>query len=241
MRTPHYIISGLIIISLSAGLFAFYTHQKNAMQKVKLSLLSNENAQLNQALKGLQAELKSFKDKSQDQESVILSLNKTLSELKRTQVATSIFSLATTNLEKEEETPKTPDNTMPSSTEALLAFAKKIQQGQNLEDIQSRFKQKFSEEPVDEYWAYDYESNIRDMVAADETNQFKIQELKCKSSACEIKITATKDNATHLGTLFSKTIGEMAWRDKGATVMFNSKVESGVMRIFIGRNANSFN
>ena len=99
---------------------------------------------------------------------------------------------------------------------------------------------RFENEEVDTDWAYEYESNIHDFVANEESNSFNIQELTCKTSACEMKITANENNVTRLGTLFSSAIGEQAWRDKDATIMFSQEVKNGVMSIMIGRDGNSF-
>src|SRR5690606_12275979 len=103
------------------------------------------------------------------------------------------------------ETEKNSESVVPedqSAEEVLLAFANRVRSRESPDDIEKSIRKKFDEEEVDGSWAYDYETNIRDLVAADQDNNFNIQELSCRTSACEMKIVANESNAMLLGALF---------------------------------------
>jgi len=119
-----------------------------------------------------------------------------------------------------------------SNNDPLLAFARQIKAGGNPE---RDAREQFANEEVDENWAYEHEDNIRSLVAADEEQRFNIQELNCKSTACEMKVLAESYNATSLGVQFSKLLGEQRWQNKQASILFSSEVKDGVMNIFINR------
>ena len=123
-----------------------------------------------------------------------------------------------------------------SESPALLSIVKRIQNGEKLADIQSYTQSSFSNEEIDNDWAYEYESNIRDFIAADVNNNFDLQSVTCKSTACEVKIFTNENSAMQVGTLFAKQISEQKWRNSKATLMFNDQITDGVMSIVVGRD-----
>lgn len=136
---------------------------------------------------------------------------------------------------------QTTNNIQNNGLASLLAFAKRIKSGESSTSIENDIYEKFPDEQVDADWAYEYEANIRDLIATDESNKFDIKELNCKTTACELKIYADQNNAINLGTEFSSMLGKQDWSGEAAPVMFSDTIKDGVMTIMIGRNANSFN
>ncbi|MEO2266909.1 hypothetical protein V1358_06315 [Pseudoalteromonas sp. YIC-656] len=241
MKAPNIIIGILATTTLGGGWAALSSIEANDKNKVEYIAISEENSRLDEELQAIKAELLASQQESKSQKALIASLNTEISALK----SLSTSSVDTTSpllkrTPKETQVADVEKVTELSDTDALLALAKKIKKGESIADIEENFRTRFNKEAIDDYWAYDYENNIRDMIAADANNRFEIQELQCKTNACELKITATQSNAMLLGTQFSKTIGEMPWRDESATVIFNHDVKDEVMSILVGRDKHSF-
>ncbi|MEW6992627.1 hypothetical protein AADZ91_18360 [Colwelliaceae bacterium 6441] len=241
MKLSNIIIGVLTITTLMAGWAAYNSSKANEKQEKDIIALGELNSQLNQELQIIKEQLSIFQQKSNTSKVLISSLNNEILELKKQRVVQEVVNTPLSKPKKDEVIDFIKAEEVITESDALLAFAKKIQSGESIADIESNMRKKFSEEEVDGNWAYEYENNIRDLVMSDENNNFDIQELSCKTSACEVKITATKDNAMVLGTMFSKAIGEKDWRDKSASVIFNHEIKDGAMSILIGRDKHSFN
>ena len=240
MKLSNIFISILTATTIAAGVAAYQINNTSEKHKKDFVALSELNLQLVEELKSLKSELSIYQQELQNSKALSAALNEKLLGLQRISDLPKEIPIKTTQQtqvepERSFETEKEPE------MDTLLAFAKRIKNGESIANIEDNFRKQFYEEEIDGNWAYEYEANIRDLVAADEKNNFDIQGLNCKTSACEVKITANENNAMILGTLFSKTLGEQEWRDKSASVIFNHEVKDGVMSILIGRDKNSFN
>ncbi|SNY53176.1 hypothetical protein SAMN06297280_2325 [Arsukibacterium tuosuense] len=240
MKLSNLLISILTATTLAAGFAAFKFHSANERHVKDYVALSELNLQLTEDLKKLQSDMSAYQLELQTSKTSVASLNEELLELKRAPVLQERTAVPDTHPRKV-ETFASDNIEMKKDTDILLAFANRIRSGESISSIEDKALKQFREEEVDGNWAYEYEANIRDLVLADEENKFDIQELTCKASICELKITANENNAMNLGTLFSKALGEQDWRDKSASVMFNHEVKDGVMRILIGRDKHSLN
>jgi hypothetical protein len=240
VKLSNIFISILTATTIAAGVTAYQINNTNEEHKKGFLALSELNLQLVEELKSLKIDLSIYQQELQNSKAISASLNEKLLGLQRTSDLPEEMPVKITQ-QKQVEPEQSFEKEKEPEMDALLAFAKRIKNGESIANIEDNFREQFYEEEVDGNWAYEYETNIRDLAAADENNNFNIQELNCKTSACEIKITANENNAIILGTLFSKTLGEQDWRDKSASVIFNHKVKDGVMSILIGRDGNSFN
>lgn len=240
MKLTHILISILTVTTIATGVAAYSFSNAHEKQEKDYLALSEVNLQLVEELKTLKNNLSIYEQELQSSKALLVSLNEKLSGQQEVSVSSENMHIPATPQQKVEsiEPYKTEKE---SEREVLLAFAERLKNGERLANIEDKLREKFKKEEVDGNWAYEYEANIRDLVTADSEGNFDIRELNCKTSACEMKITANENNAMHLGILFSKTLGEQYWRDKSASVIFNHEVKDGVMTILIGRDKNSFN
>lgn len=226
------------------GWTAYSLSSSYDLKQQEFLMLENKNLMLDEKIGDLNKQLLAMEKDVEDYKTQLTTLRLALSKQNQQQLTNqheevmARHLLARADVEKLE---KTNEQEHSDSSQALLALAKKIQSGKSIADIESSVRERFESEEVDSQWAFEYEDNIRNLVAEDKEQNFQVQELVCKTTACEIKLSADKDRAMLLGTLFSKTIGEQDWRDKGATVIFNHEIVDGAMSILIGRDKNSFN
>ena len=235
-----YLITSILsvsVVALATAVFNF--HNTLEQQKTNYIVLEEANIQLADKYDALKIELSHYQQ--------ILDGYETELAFLKEQSATSFTSPTNSknldiaeNIELQPEEPTPNEVTENSDTQDLLAFARRIQSGENVASIEDDIRKNFNEEALDENWAYTFESNIHELVAQDEQNNFNIQELVCKTTVCEIKLTANENNSFMLGTLFSKKLGEQKWREKGGSVIFNHEIKDGAMSILIGRNKDSF-
>lgn len=239
MKLSNIVIGFLTTTTLVTGWVAYDFSYVNKKHKKDYLALSELNLQLNKKLQFLENDLSNYQQESKNNKALIASLNNQLSELTKDSSPSKVVTMPMLQQEQPKaiEPSKTKDV---SKSDTLLAFARKIQNGESIAGIESNIRKKFNEEEVDGNWAYEYENNIRDLVAMDGNNNIDIQELSCKTSTCEVKISANETNAMVLGTMFSKLLGEQDWRDKNAGVIFNHEVKGGAMSILIGRDKHSF-
>ena len=71
-----------------------------------------------------------------------------------------------------------PDN---SKRNPLFAIMQRMKNGESINDINAKAFERFESEEIDDDWAYNYESHIRDIAAADAENNFNIQTVNCKT------------------------------------------------------------
>lgn len=235
MKLSNILISILTATTISAGFAAYKFHHANEKHVKDYAVLSELNLQLTEDLKKFKSDISAYQLELQNSEISLALVNKELLEIKKVSVSQEktdvpdaqprkVESLASDNIETKND------------TDVLLAFTNRIRSGESIVD--TALKQ-LREEEVDGSWAYEYEANIRNFIAADKENKFDIQELTCKKTICELKLLANDNNAMYLGALFSKALDEQDWRDKSAPVIFNHKVKNGVMTILIGRDKHS--
>ena len=75
-----------------------------------------------------------------------------------------------------------------TSSAGFLALANRLRSGDNFADINSLAWENYNNEQIDTRWAYQYEANIRELLAAAEENRFNVETVTCKSTACEVKL-----------------------------------------------------
>jgi len=105
----------------------------------------------------------------------------------------------------------------------------------SLENYKHGIDENFEEELVDYNWAPEYEQNIRALVNTDDSYGFDIQELTCKSTACEIKLTATQNEGLSIGGNFAKLLQKQKWFDKNGDIAFFPIVADGTIRVRVER------
>ncbi len=240
MKSSSILIVILTIATIGFGVSAYNLIGANDEYKRKQTLLNNTNTKLVDELSAVKASFSELQNEFKENKAFIVSLNDQLLNLKSK--ALPMREVVIESKPTDAMTQSTSSN-LPKNADVggLRELAKMLKPGKGISSIEEGFRENFKEEEVDSGWAYEYESKIRDLVAAEESNSFNVQELTCKTTACEMKISADNNSAMSLGMLFMKSIGEQDWRDENATVIFNSKVKDGVMSILIGRNKNSFN
>jgi hypothetical protein len=235
VKLSNILISILTATTISAGFAAYKFNNANEKHVKDYAVLSELNLQLTEDLKKFKSDMSVYQLELQNSKISLALLNKELLELKRASVSREEIDVPDA---KPKKVASLPSNNIETKEDAdiLSALANRIRSGESIVD--TALKQ-LREEEVDGNWAYEYEANIRDFIAADKENNFDIQELTCKKTICELKILANDKNAMYLGALFSKALGEQDWRDKSAPVIFNHKVKDGVMIILIGRDKHS--
>jgi len=239
MNSSNILIGILAITTIGLGFSLYNLHIENGSYKSDYSALNSLNIALTDELESLEKSFSEFKIQQDNNQKIIASLHGEISSLQNNlaaslQVSTPIDDITPI------EVSAVPESNENTSNKSILAMLDKLKRGDKLSDIVKAADHIFENEEVDTEWAYEYESNIHDFVANEESHSFNIQELTCKSSACEMKITANENNVHRLGVLFSSAIGKQEWRDKDATIMFSQEVKDGVMSIMIGRDGNSF-
>ncbi|WP_448547818.1 hypothetical protein [Thalassotalea fusca] len=239
MKSSNLLISALSVTAVILGATAFSLNKTNIQQNSNYASLSELHRQLNSDIETLKAELSRSQQTLQQNQALVDTLNEEIIRLKSQALLTK--NLATPEPQEQVDTTEAAVFEEKSSTEELLRLARRIKNGESVADIQSKIHKRFDEEDIDGSWAYQYEANIRDFVARDENSHFDIQELICKSTVCEMKLTANENNATQLGTLFSKALKGEQWRDENALLSFSSEINDGTITVLIGRDKYSFN
>ena len=172
MKLSNIFISILIATNIAAGVTAYQINNTNEEHKKGFLALSELNLQLVEELKSLKIDLSIYQQELQNSKAISASLNEKLLGLQRTSDLPEEMPVKITQqkqVEPEQSFEKEPE------MDALLAFAKRIKNGESIANIEDNFREQFYEEEVDGNWAYEYETNIRDLVAADENNNFNIQ------------------------------------------------------------------
>ncbi|RYV01112.1 hypothetical protein SOPP22_16255 [Shewanella sp. OPT22] len=232
MTKPKSIISILVILLVALTIFAYNLNLRSITD-------AHQNDKLSSQVKELTLELERYKNQLVILNSEINSNKKQLSELKGKLTKSS--NEIKFNVNEQDNAFVNSKLTTPQSnadikdSAALLSIIKRIQNGEKLESIQATTHDNFTGEVVDSDWAYDYETNIRNFIAADTDNSFDLQSVTCKSTACEVKIFANKGSAMQVGTLFAERISQQEWRDNEATLIFNHEVIDGIMSIMVSR------
>jgi len=141
-----------------------------------------------------------------------------------------------------------------SSEKSVLAPEEPIteeQQREQLQAFQKSLKLKdtkrtahpvnedFINEDIDYDWAYEQEQHIHQVVNSDQKHGFIIQNLQCRSTKCELELTATPENSMYIAAMFAQTIGQQPWHDKKASVGFDPTVIGNTIKVEIGRDENS--
>ncbi|MEE4244296.1 MAG: hypothetical protein V2I33_02730 [Kangiellaceae bacterium] len=240
MKLSNILISVFAAASMAAGVGVYRLSKANDKQIEDYGILGEEYSQLINELKAVKNELVDYRQLLREKEVYITALNKELRELKSSSTMSG-DKVAASQQRYQVEAARPVVTQAKSDNDALLALANRIRSGDGINTFESNIREKFNDEDIDENWAYDYEENIRSLAAMDEDNRFDIQDLSCKTSACEVKLTANENNVMMLGTLFAKKLGEQSWREPGASVIFNHEVKDGVVSIMIGRGKDSFN
>lgn len=227
-------------MTLITGITAYKINSANDEYRQDYLALNELNLQLEKEIEVLKAGLSNYQQELDRSKVTLASLNNELNELKRALASSeNTVALALQNEEIEKAEPVVAEKAPNKSPS--LSIAEKIRRGESLVGSEDNFREKFYSEEVDAEWAYEYEANIRELAISDEENRFDIQELLCKTSGCEIKISANENNAGDLGLSFAKVLGKQQWTEAGSTVFFNHKVKDGAITILIGRDENSFN
>lgn len=141
-----------------------------------------------------------------------------------------------------------------SSEKSVLAPDEPITEEQQREELQAFQKslklkdtkrtahpvnEDFINEDIDYDWAYEHEQHIHQVVNSDQKHGFSIQNLQCRSTKCELELTATPENSMYLAAMFAQTIGQQPWHDKKASVSFDPTVIGNTIKVEIGRDENS--
>jgi len=239
MKSANILIGILAITAIGLGFSLYNLHIENGNYKSDYSALNTVNIALSDELEFLGKSFSEFKIQQENNQKLIASLHGKISSLQN-DLASSLQVSAPIEKITPIEVATVPEPEESTSNKSFLAIFDKLKNGEKMSDIVKTADDRFENEDVDTDWAYEYESNIHDFVANEESNSFNIQELTCKASACEMKITANENNVQRLGVLFSSAIGEQEWRDKDAAVMFSQEIKDGMMSIMIGRDGDSF-
>ncbi|MBA6339337.1 hypothetical protein H4J57_19315 [Colwellia sp. BRX8-7] len=229
-----------VILIATALCLAYSTYHFYSLENKNSKIFEKQNLELTSTLKTLDNKLKAqvsaLMKELKDNQAMIALLQKSNLKMKEKNIE---------NLsEMAEESPSNIKEKQQESSYDLVEEKQKANKffksfgfdEKSLKNYKHGIDENFEEELVDYNWAPEYEQNIRALVNTDDTSSYDIQELTCKSTACEIKLAATQDEGLFIGRNFTQLLKKQKWFNKNGDITFYPIVADGTIRVRVVRS-----